>query len=92
MRGLLFFIKFLLYSFLTISYAQSIAVNPTGSPESSMNAEDLTVDVLIDGGPVLKLQIFRSKKIPLLNILLPTGVGVTLKRALQLFRSREELF
>ncbi|MGB6092221.1 MAG: choice-of-anchor L domain-containing protein [Moheibacter sp.] len=64
MRGLLFFIKFLLYSFLTISYAQSIAVNPTGSPESSMNAEDLTVDVLIDGGACSEITNFQIKENP----------------------------
>jgi len=64
MRGFLFLTKFLLYSFLTISYAQSIVVNPAGAAESAMNAEDLTIEVLIDGGGCSTITNFQVKDNP----------------------------
>ena len=44
--------------------AQSIKVNPAGEPASTMNAEDLTVDVLIDGGSCSSIFNFQLKENP----------------------------
>lgn len=54
----------LFLSGLTLSYGQSIKVNPTGVPESTMTAVDLTVDVLIDGGACSSISNFQLKENP----------------------------
>lgn len=40
-------------------YAQSIIVNPTSAPESTLTAEQLTVEVLIDGGDCSSIENFQ---------------------------------
>ena len=56
MRILYFFILFGISYFL---FGQSIDVNPTGSPETSMTAEELTFEVLIDGGDCAEITNFE---------------------------------
>ncbi|MGB6083295.1 choice-of-anchor L domain-containing protein [Moheibacter sp.] len=56
MRSILFFIL----SVLSISlYSQSIVVNPTEAPESALDAENLTREVLIDGGECSDISNFE---------------------------------
>src|SRR5690606_471851 len=56
MRSILFFIL----SVISISlYSQSIVVNPAGVPESVMDAENLTREVLIDGGECSDISNFE---------------------------------
>lgn len=49
--------------FLTITtpflYSQSIVVNPSSAPESALVAEELTVEVLIDGGECSTIENFQ---------------------------------
>ncbi len=60
--------KFLLLIILTLFqpfiFAQSIAVNPSTAPESAMEAEELTVEVLIDGGACSEITNFQLKDNP----------------------------
>src|SRR5690606_21348490 len=56
MRSILFFIL----SVISISlYSQSIVVNPAGAPESTLDAENLTREVLIDGGECSDISNFE---------------------------------
>lgn len=49
---------------LEFTYAQSIIVNPVGNPNSSLNAEELTREVLIDGGACSSIDNFQLKENP----------------------------
>ncbi|MFA5620021.1 MAG: choice-of-anchor L domain-containing protein [Weeksellaceae bacterium] len=53
----------LLHFFVFVS-AQSIIVNPSSAPESAMNAEDLTREVLISGGACSDISNFQLKENP----------------------------
>ncbi|MDR2205333.1 MAG: choice-of-anchor L domain-containing protein, partial [Flavobacteriaceae bacterium] len=60
MRNFQFFTAFLLFT--NFLFGQSIIVNPTGAPESNMDAETLTVEVLIDGGDCSAIENFQVKQ------------------------------
>lgn len=49
---------------ITLSQAQSIQINPAGSAESSLDAFDLTEQVLIDGGECSSISNFTLKENP----------------------------
>lgn len=49
---------------VVIGRAQSIQVNPVGAPESSMDAEELTIEVLIEGGACSEISNFQLKDNP----------------------------
>src|SRR5690606_40992771 len=44
---------------VSVLYSQSIIVNPAAAPESALTAEQLTVDVLIDGGECSTIENFE---------------------------------
>lgn len=50
---------------VVIGRAQSIQVNPVGAPESSMDAEELTIEVLIEGGACSEISNFQFKDNPM---------------------------
>ena len=52
------FLLFILTSFSIFLFGQSIDVNPTAAPESSYGAEQLTFEVLIDGGDCAEIENF----------------------------------
>lgn len=58
--------NFLIIAILTFSAqtlsSQSIKVNPTSVPESTLGAEELTVEVLIDGGECSTIENFELKE------------------------------
>lgn len=58
------FLRLLLVPLTPILYAQSIVVNPASAPESGLNAEELTVEVLIDGGECSSIENFQLKDNP----------------------------
>lgn len=57
----LFYFSTLAFLCININ-AQSIIVNPASAPESNLNAEDLTVEVLIDGGACSSISNFQLKE------------------------------
>lgn len=58
------FLQLLLATVTSILYAQSIVVNPSAAPESALNAEELTIEVLIDGGECSSIENFELKDNP----------------------------
>ena len=62
MRALFTFLIVLIH--FSIVDAQSIIVNPTNKPESNLNAEDLTREVLISGGACSDISNFQLKDNP----------------------------
>jgi len=50
--------------FLPFTFGQSILVNPSAAPESALDAEPLTVEVLIDGGACSSISNFDVKDNP----------------------------
>jgi gliding motility-associated-like protein len=60
--------KHLLFTFLLFShvflFGQNILVNPAGEVESGLDAEELTIEVLIDGGACSSISNFELKDNP----------------------------
>lgn len=59
-----YFLQLLLATLSSIVFAQSIIVNPSAAPESALTAEELTLEVLIDGGECSTIENFQLKDNP----------------------------
>jgi len=55
---------FILTLFQPLIFGQSILINPAAAPESALDAEELTVEVLIDGGACSSISNFVLKDNP----------------------------